>query len=64
MTKNEILYAKNNPERHVLAIVLVDGDQVDGPHYVRNYDYGDPPFGTVSVNIDMKTLLEHAMVPS
>ena len=64
VTRNEILYAKNNPERHVLAIVLVDGDSVDGPHYVRGFDYGEPSFAAVSQNLALNTLMEHAEAPS
>ncbi len=35
VTKNEILAGLNQPEKFVLAIVLVDGNNVEGPYYLR-----------------------------
>ena len=37
ITRNEMLYALNQADKFLLAIVLVgEDDAVDGPHYLRN----------------------------
>ena len=64
LTKGEILFANNNPERHTLAIVLVEGDEVDGPHYVRGFDYGQPSFAQTSAQFNLAALLAAAEEPS
>jgi hypothetical protein len=65
-TKNEILYALNQADKFLLAIVLVDGDEdgarhgsaVDGPYYVRKPFDSEPGWGVTSVNFEIKSLLE------
>ena len=64
VTKNEILASLNQPERFILAIALVDGDQVDGPHYLRKPFDQEPGFGVTSINFELKTLLTKAVMPS
>jgi hypothetical protein len=44
ITKNEMNYARNNPEHYILALVLVDGENVDGPWYARNIPFQEPSF--------------------
>jgi hypothetical protein len=59
ITRNELLYALNQAEKFVLAIVLVgENDTVDGPYYLRNPFEAEPGWGVSSVNYDMKALLE------
>ena len=36
VSRNEILYGLNQAEQFILAIVIVDGEQYDGPFYLRN----------------------------
>jgi hypothetical protein len=57
ITKNEILACLNQPERFFLAIVLVDGDQVEGPYYIKKPFDQEPDFGVTSINYDLDTLL-------
>ncbi len=61
VTKNEILAGLNQPERFFLAIVLVDGDSVDGPYYLKNPFDQEPGFGVTSVNYGLKELLASAV---
>jgi hypothetical protein len=65
VTRNEILYALNQAEKFVLAIVLVDehDDTVDGPYYVRNPFSAEPGWGVSSWNIEIKALLERTEKP-
>jgi hypothetical protein len=35
VTRNEILYGLNQQDKFILAIVMVDGEQHEGPFYVR-----------------------------
>ena len=57
ITKNEILACLNQPEKFILAIVLVDSDNVEGPFYVNNPFNQEPDFGVTSINYDIDTLV-------
>ncbi|MBF0502323.1 MAG: DUF3883 domain-containing protein [Candidatus Riflebacteria bacterium] len=63
VTKNEILVGLNQPEKFILAIVFIDGEQVDGPHYVLKPFNQQPDFSAVSVNYDLADLLAQAQKP-
>ena len=60
VTRNEILYALNQAEKFVLALVLVDEneDAVDGPYYIRQPFDREPGFGVSSWNIEIKALMQ------
>lgn len=60
VTKNEILYGLNQADKFILAVVLVDGDDVEGPHYIRRPFNQEPDWATTSINLDLATLLERA----
>lgn len=62
VTRNEMLYALNQADKFVLAIVLVgEDDQFDRPHYLTNPFDTEPGWGVSSVNFDLKELLKRAM---
>jgi superfamily II DNA or RNA helicase len=63
VTKNEIFSSFNQGEKYLLAIVLVDGDDVDGPHYIKHPFKTEPEFGVASVNYDLQELLARAVKP-
>ena len=42
ITRNEIMYGLNQGDKFVLAIVWVDGETVDGPHYIDNPFRAEP----------------------
>ncbi len=59
LTRNEILFALNQTEKFILAIVFVnDNDNVEGPHYVHNPFAAEPDWGVASVNYDLNKLLQ------
>jgi hypothetical protein len=63
VTHNEMLYAFNQGDKFVLAIVLVDPDGAhDGPHYIRNPFSREPDWGVASVNYKLGDLLARAEV--
>ena len=63
ITRNEMLYALNQADKFLLAIVLVDeGDVVEGPYFMRNPFETEPGWGVSSVNYDLKALLERAQI--
>ena len=65
ITRNEMLYALNQADKFLLAIVLVDEDDaIDGPHYLRNPFEAEPGWGVSSVNYDLKALLEKRILSS
>jgi superfamily II DNA or RNA helicase len=61
VTRNEILYACNQAEKFVLALVLVgEDDTVDGPYYLRNPFDREPGWGVSSINYSLGDLLARA----
>jgi len=64
VTKNEIIRGLNAPERFILAVVEVDGEQAKSPHYIRNPFSKEPEFETTSVNFDLSKILSKATEPS
>ncbi len=60
VTRNEILYGLNQQDKFILAIVLVDGDQHEGPFYVRKPFTQEPDWAVTSINLDLGELLARA----
>jgi hypothetical protein len=60
VTRNEILYGLNQADKFILAIVIVDGDDHEGPHYVRNPFTQEPDWAVTSINLDLASLLARA----
>jgi hypothetical protein len=61
ITRNEMLYAFNQGEKFVLAVVLVgEDDSFDGPYYVRNPFQSEPGWGVASINYNLGDLLVRA----
>lgn len=60
VTRNEILYALNQSEKFILAVVLVDGEQHEGPFYVRKPFTQEPDWAVTSINLDLDQLLARA----
>jgi Domain of unknown function (DUF3883) len=61
VSRNEILYAFNQGEKFVLAIVFVNpDDSTDGPHYLTNPFQREPDWGAASVNYSVSELLKRA----
>jgi hypothetical protein len=63
ISRTQVLYALNNPERFILAVVEVDGDDAAGVHYIRGAFQAEPDFAATSVNYDLKKLLARAEEP-
>ncbi|WP_425059913.1 hypothetical protein SCACP_05430 [Sporomusa carbonis] len=63
VTRNEIFYGLNQKDKFILAIVLVDGEQVDGPYYVRQPFTQEPDWAETSKNLDLGQLLARAERP-
>ena len=63
VSRNEIIYALNQSDKFLLAIVIVDGDNHEGPHYIRNPFNSEPDFGVASINYDLSDLLSKAVTP-
>ena len=61
ITRNEMLYALNQADKFLLAIVVVgENDDVEGPYYLRNPFDAEPGWGVSSINFELKALLERA----
>lgn len=63
VTRNEILYGLNQQDKFILAIVLVDGDQHEGPFYVTKPFTQEPDWAVTSINLDLDALLARAALP-
>ncbi len=61
VTRNEILYGLNQQDKFILAIVLVDGDQHEGPFYVTKPFTQEPDWAVSSINLDLDALLARAV---
>jgi hypothetical protein len=57
VTRNEVLYGLNQADKFILAIVVIDGDNFEGPHYVRNPFTQEPDWAVTSINLDIDSLL-------
>ncbi|TXH15333.1 MAG: DUF3883 domain-containing protein, partial [Hyphomicrobiaceae bacterium] len=63
ITRNEILFALNQADKFVLAIVLIgENDTIEGPYYLRNPFDVEPGWGVASQNYDLNTLLSRGEV--
>lgn len=60
ITRNELLQMRNQDGKVILALVLVDGESVDGPHYIEQAIDFEPGFAMTSVNFDINRLLSLA----
>ncbi|MBQ7190576.1 MAG: DUF3883 domain-containing protein, partial [Kiritimatiellae bacterium] len=63
ISHNEICTAVNLKEKFILAIVIVDGDAVEGPYYVKDWVDHEPDPGQASINYSLSYLLEKAKKP-
>jgi SNF2 family DNA or RNA helicase len=61
VSRNEIIYGLNQSDKFILAIVLVDGKEYEGPFYIKNPFVAEPDFSVASVNYDLKDLLSKAI---
>jgi superfamily II DNA or RNA helicase len=58
VTRNERIYAVNQGDKFLLAIVYVSpDDSTDGPHYLRCPFDSEPSWAEVSTNLDVRELL-------
>ena len=58
ITRNEMLYAFNQGDKFILAIVLVgEEDTVEGPYYLRKPFEAEPGWGVASINYHLPSLL-------
>lgn len=60
VTRNEIIYALNQQDKFILAVVIVDGNSHDEPHYIRTPFTQEPDWAVTSINLDLKELLERS----
>ena len=57
------MYGLNQQDKFILAVVMVDGEQVEGPHYVRCPFTQEPDWAVTSINLDLNELLKRATKP-
>lgn len=63
VTRNEMLYALNQADKFILAIVLVgEDDLIDSPRYLKNPFDSEPGWGVSSINFDLQEILKRAVL--
>ncbi|MGV8121827.1 MAG: helicase-related protein [Candidatus Xenobiia bacterium LiM19] len=63
VTRNEMLYALNQADKFILAIVQVDeNEKTEGPFYLKNPFTAEPGWGVSSVNYDIQELLRRGVL--
>ena len=60
LSRNEVLYGLNQQDKFVLAVVVVDGNNYEGPFYVTRPFTQEPDWAVTSINLDLAQLLERA----
>ena len=63
VSRNEIIYGLNQADKFILAVVIVDGEEVDGSHYIKTPFTVEPDFGVASINYELNDLLSKAVSP-
>jgi len=64
VTYREIITALNDGDRYILAIVLVDGDQTEGPYYIRRPFSKEPEDeALLNSSFNLDKLLQRAVKP-
>tara|TARA_A200000113_G_C8846505_1_gene348806 strand:+ start:1440 stop:1637 length:198 start_codon:yes stop_codon:yes gene_type:complete len=58
------LLCLSQTDKFILAIVVVDGDEFEGPYYVKTPFKGEPDFGIASINYDLSELLSKSVLPN
>lgn len=59
VSRNEMLYALNQSDKFILAIVQINqDDSIDSVHYLRDPFDAEPPWGTASINFNINDLLQ------
>ena len=64
ISRNEIMYGLNQSEKFILAIVLVDGENYEGPFYVKKPFRNEPDFGIASSNFQLSHFLDRSIAPA
>lgn len=63
VSRNEVIYGLNQADKFILAIVIVDGENHEGPYYIRDPFNQEPDFGVASINYDLDQLLAKSAQP-
>ena len=63
LTKNEILCARNEPDRFRLALVRIDDNGARPPVYVSGFPFGEPDFAETTRGFSLRKLMEHGGEP-
>lgn len=62
VSRNEIMYGLNQADQFLLAIVIVEGENIEGPYYIQSPFTQEPDFGVASINYDLSDLLSRSFV--
>ena len=57
------IFHNNQSDKFILAIVIVDGDEHEGPYYIRDFFSQEPEFGVASSNYSLSDLLSKSTTP-
>ncbi|MGZ8941540.1 MAG: helicase-related protein [Methylobacter sp.] len=57
VSRNEVLYALNQQDKFILAIVLVDEESHEGPFYIKKPFTQEPDWAVTSINFNLGELI-------
>ena len=60
VSRNEILYALNQADKFLLAVVIVENGAAQGAYYIHHPFAHEPDFGVASVNYYLNVLIARA----
>jgi hypothetical protein len=63
VTYHEIITGLNDGDRYILAIVLVDGEETEGPYYIRRPFRKEPEDEALHSSFNLDKLLKRAVKP-
>jgi superfamily II DNA or RNA helicase len=63
VTRNEVLYGLNQQDKFLLAVVIVDGENYEGPYFIRRPFTQEPDWAVTSINLDLQELLLRSHAP-
>ena len=63
LTRTELFASRNEPKNWRLALVVVDGDAIEGPRYLVGHSFAEPDFAESQRTFMLAKLLELAGIP-
>lgn len=64
LTTNELRCAVNSPDQFILAVAIIENDQVFDLNYIQHFPFHEPGFGEVATAYKLNDLMKHGGLPA